>query len=487
MVAPALAPHGGIVVTLMPALRQRLLSIVGDDGFFDDEVHRRVYESDAYAFDAGTPDAVVLPRSATEVRRVVKACIEAGVSFAPRGSGTGLSAGCVAGEGSIQIGMARMRRILSVDPLGRQAVVEAGVINQELSDEVGRHGLEFAPDPSSQVACTIGGNFAENAGGPHTLKYGVTLPHILAIKLVDPRGELVEVGSTAAGAPGPDLLAFHCGAEGTTGLAVELTVRLMPVPAARRTFLAHFASLSDAAQAVREVVHTGAVPAAMELVDRVMLDALEKAFDLVVTAQAKAVLILEVDGEPDAVEREARVVSAACQRAGAIGLEQSRTEEDRARLWRARKHAFGAVGRISPDYATQDGVVPREAVPAIVDTIQEVARTYDLTIGTVLHAGDGNIHPAILYDRRDPDLVERALAASRDILHRCIELGGSPTGEHGIGLEKREYLEVLFGPAEIECMRELRRAFDPDLRSNPGKVLPGGSGCGESRIARGGA
>jgi len=472
---------------VMPAFRQRLRSIVGDTGFFDDEAHRRVYEADAYAFDAGTPDAVVLPRSAEEVRWVVKACIEAGVSFAPRGSGTGLSAGCVAGEGSIQIGLARMRRIISVDPLGRRAVIEAGVINQELSDEVARHALEFAPDPSSQVACTIGGNFAENAGGPHTLKYGVTLPHIIAAKLVDPRGELVEVRSTAAGVQGPDLLAFHCGAEGTTGLAVELTVLLTPIPAARRTFLALFASLRDAAQAVRVIVRTGAVPAAMELIDRVMLDALEEAFELVVPAQAKAVLILEVDGEKDTVELEAGVVAEACQRAGAVGLEHSRTEEDRARLWRARKHAFGAVGRISPDYATQDGVVPREAVPAIVQTIEDVARAHGLTIGTVLHAGDGNIHPAILYDRRDPDLVERALAASRDILHRCIELGGSPTGEHGIGLEKREYLEALFGPAEIECMRELRVAFDPDLRSNPGKVLPGGSGCGEARVARGGA
>lgn len=471
-------------MTLMPALRQRLRSIVGEDGFFDDEIHRHVYEADAYAFDAGLPDAVVLPRGSEEVQRVVRACIEAGVSFSPRGSGTGLSAGCVAGEGSIQIGMARMRRILRVDPLARRAVVEAGVINQELSDEVARHGLEFAPDPSSQVSCTIGGNFAENAGGPHTLKYGVTLPHILAARMVDPHGNLVDVASPATGGPGPDLLAFHCGAEGTTGLAVELTVRLSPVPAARRTSLALFSSLSDAARAVREIVRTGAVPAAMELVDRVMLDALEEAFDLRVPAEAAAVLILEVDGEPDVVEREAEVVAKACHRSGALRLEQARNEEDRARLWRARKHAFGAVGRISPDYATQDGVVPREAVPAIVQTIEDVARAHDLTIGTVLHAGDGNIHPAILYDRRDPDLVRRALAASSDILHRCIELGGSPTGEHGVGLEKREYLRAMFGGAEIECMRELRTALDPDHRSNPDKVLPTGAGCGEARLGR---
>lgn len=473
-------------MTLMPAFRQRLRSIVGDEGFFDDVVHRRVYESDAYAFDAGLPDAVVLPRSAVEVQRVVKACIEAQVSFSPRGSGTGLSAGCVAGEGSIQIGTARMRRIVTVDPLARQAVVEAGVINQELTEEVARYGLEFAPDPSSQIACTVGGNFAENAGGPHTLKYGVTLPHVLAVKMVDPHGELVEVRSTAAGAPGPDLLAFHCGAEGTTGLVVELTVRLSPVPPARRTFLALFSRLSDAAGAVREIVRTGAVPAAMELVDRVMLDALEQAFDFVVAKDAAAVLILEVDGEADTVELEAEVVAAACHRAGAIGLEHSRTDEDRVRLWRARKHAFGAVGRISPDYATQDGVVPREAVPEIVETIERVAREYGLTIGTVLHAGDGNIHPAILYDRRDADLVRRAFDASRDILHRCIELGGSPTGEHGIGLEKREYLLELFGEPDLELMHELRTALDPDHRSNPGKVLPAGSGCGEARAPGGG-
>jgi glycolate oxidase len=465
----------------MPALRKRLLSIVGDDGFFDDPVHRHVYEADAYAFDAGAPDAVVLPRSAEEVQRVVRCCIESGISFAPRGSGTGLSAGCVAGEGSIQIGLARMRRIFRVDPLARRAVVEAGVINQELSDEVARHGLEFAPDPSSQIACTVGGNFAENAGGPHTLKYGVTFPHVLAARIVDPHGRIVELGSTTSGIHGPELLALHCGAEGTTGIVAELTVRLTPVPAARRTFLALFRSLGEAAEAVRKVVLTGAVPAAMELVDRIMLDAVEQAFGFAVPKEAAAVLILEVDGERDTVNRESTIVAEACDRAGAFRIEHAESEEERRRLWRARKHAFGAVGRLAPDYATQDGVVPRAAVPEIVRTIEEASRVHDLRIGTVVHAGDGNIHPAILYDRRDPALVERAFAASADILRRCIELGGTPTGEHGIGLEKRDYLPELFGPGEMELMAELRDALDPDHRANPGKVLPSGSGCGEAR------
>ena len=302
------------------------------------------------------------------------------------------------------------------------------------------------------------------------------------MKLVDAHGQIVDVESPTTGANGPDLLALHCGAEGTTGLVVELTVRLTPIPAERRTFLALFTSLTDAAEAVRKVVRTGAVPAAMELVDRIMLDAVEEAFGLSVAKEAAAVLILEVDGEADTVERESGLIEDACRSAGAIGLEHAQTEEDRARLWRARKHAFGALGRLAPDYATQDGVVPRVAVPAIVRTIENVAARYGLTIGTVLHAGDGNIHPAILYDRRDPKLVEKALSASREILHRCIELGGSPTGEHGIGLEKRDYLPQLFGPGEMALMRELREGLDPDHRCNPGKVLPTGSGCGEARL-----
>ena len=468
-------------MSLMPALRHRLMSIVGEDGFFEDEVHRHVYEADAYAFNAAPPAAIILPRSAREVQRVVQACVQAGVGFAPRGSGTGLSAGCVAGEGSVQIGLARMRRILRVDPLARCAVVEAGVINQELSDEVARHGLEFAPDPSSQIACTVGGNFAENAGGPHTLKYGVTRPHVLAAKMIGPRGEYVELSSAEVGVAGPDLLAMHCGAEGTTGLVVVLTLRLTPRPARRRTFLALFRTLDDAADAVRRVVLTGAVPAAMELVDRVILDALEEAFDFSVSREAGAVLILEVDGEEDEVEREATLVETACRDAGAIELEYARSTADRERLWRARKHAFGAVGRLSPDYATQDGVVPRAAVPAIVRTIQDTADRHSLTIGLVLHAGDGNIHPAILYDRRDPELVDRVLRASKEILRRCIELGGTPTGEHGIGLEKRDFLPWLFSPDEMDLMTELRGALDRTGLCNPGKVLPSGGGCGESR------
>jgi glycolate oxidase len=469
-------------MTLELAFRHRLKSIVGDDGVFDDVVHRKVYSADAYPLKSAVPDAVVLPRNARQVQRVIFACRDAQIAFVARGAATGLSGGCVAGEGMIQIGFSRMRRILSVDPLARLAVIEPGVVNQELSDEVARHGLEFAPDPSSQIACTVGGNFAENAGGPHTLKYGVTLGHVVAAKMLDPAGGFVELRSTTAGAPGPDLLALHCGAEGTTGLVVELTVRLTPAPARRRTLLAIFADLDSAADAVTRIVRAGAVPAAMELVDRVMLDAVEEAFDLGVPSAAGAVLILEVDGEADAVAREARLVERACRQAGVLELEHARSAEDRARLWRARKHAFGAVGRLAPDYATQDGVVPRAAIPAIVRAVRDAAVRHQLRIGLVLHAGDGNIHPAILYDRRQPGQVERALGASADILGRCIELGGTPTGEHGIGWEKREFMSRLFSPTEIELMHEIRNAFDPQHACNPGKVLPEGGGCGEARI-----
>lgn len=466
---------------LTPALRRALVAVCGEDGVFDDATHRRVYEGDAYAFDAVPPAAVVLPRTQDEVREVVRRCVEHGVAFAPRGAGTGLSGGCLALRGGVQIGMARLRRILEIDPLDRCARVEAGVVNAELDAASAVHGLGFAPDPSSQIACTVGGNFAENAGGPHTLKYGVTLPHVLGARIVTPEGEWLRLGGRHAAGPGIDLLALQCGAEGTLGIVTELTVRLSPRPRAVRTFLAVFESIGEAARTVSELVRRGTVPAAMELIDRVMLDALEQAFGLGLPTDAGAVLLIEVDGEADVVQADAHAVRDVCAQQNAREVREAVDAEERSMLWRARKHAFGAVGRISPDYATQDVVVPRAAIPAIVDFIGETARHWQLTIGTVIHAGDGNLHPAVLYDRADPELVRRALGAVGDIVARCLELGGSPTGEHGIGLEKRHTLPALFGPADLDAMRAVRRVLDPYDLCNPDKVLPAPAGCGETR------
>lgn len=465
------------------SLRRALVAVCGDDAVFDDPTHRRVYEGDAYAFDAVPPAAVVLPHTQEQVREVVRRCVEHGVPFAPRGAGTGLSGGCLALRGGVQIGLARLRRILEIDPLERLARVEAGAVNLELDQACAAHGLGFAPDPSSQIACTVGGNFAENAGGPHTLKYGVTLPHVLGARVVTPDGEWLELGGESAAGPGIDLLALQCGAEGTLGIVTELTVRLVPRARALRTFLALFETLGDAARTVSELVRRGTVPAAMELIDRIMLDAVEEAFGLGLPRDVGAVLIIEVDGEPDTVEHDAHSVRTVCAMHHARELREAASVAERTALWRARKHAFGAVGRLSPDYATQDVVVPRARIPEIVAFIADTAERWQLTIGTVIHAGDGNLHPAVLYDRADPELVRRALGAVGDIVARCLELGGSPTGEHGIGLEKRHTLPALFGPADLDLMRAMRRALDPHDVCNPDKVLPAPAGCGESRIS----
>lgn len=462
----------------LSALLDELRRSLGDDAVFADRIHRRAYEADAYAFDAVPPGAVVLPRSSEEAGRVVDACLRHGVPWAPRGAGTGLSGGCLS-AGGVQIGTARLRRILDVDPLDRLARVEAGVVNLELNERLAPHGLCFAPDPSSQAASTVGGNFAENAGGPHTLKVGVTRPHVRQLRMISPEGDRLVLD--ADGCLEPDLLALQCGAEGTLGLVTELTLSLEAVAPARQTLLVVFDSAGGAAHAVAEVIARGVVPAAMEMIDRVMLRAVEEAFHFGFPVDAGAVLVMEMQGSETSAAEETRTVRSICEKAGAREIRQAADEEERARLWKARKHAFGAVGRLAPRYATQDGVVPRAAVPEIVSHIAEVARRRELTIGVVLHAGDGNIHPAILYDERDPEMVERALAAAGDILDRCIELGGSPTGEHGVGLEKRDFLGRMLGPVELEAMHAVRAAHDPRSLSNPDKILPTGGGCGEAR------
>jgi glycolate oxidase len=463
--------------------RRELADICGEDGVLDDPTHRRAYDRDGYALDAIACDAVVLPRTAQQVLAVVRWCRRHRVPYAARGAGTGLSGGCLTPSGGVQIGLARLRRILEIDPVDRIAVVEPGVVNAQLSRAAAAHGLLFAPDPSSQAACTIGGNFAENSGGPHTLKVGVTLPHVLGATVVSPDGDLVKLGGRSLPGPGVDLLALSVGGEGTLGIAVDLTVRLSPRPSAVATFLAVFETLDDAARTVSGLVARAIVPAAMELIDKVMLQAVEAAFSFGFPLDAGAVLIVEIDGARADLDHERGVVREVCREHAARELREARDEDERALLWKARKHAFGAIGRMAPNYATQDGVVPRGRVPDVVRAIGEAARRHGVTIGTVIHAGDGNIHPCILFDERDSGQVDAALAAAGEILVECIDMEGTPTGEHGIGMEKREFLSLLFGPQDLAAMADLRRAFDPAGLCNPGKVLPGSGGCPELRVA----
>ncbi len=463
--------------------KRQLAAIVGKDGVLDDPTHRRVYDGDAYTLDRFTPDAIVLPRTKEQVAKIVRWCNENRIPFAPRGAGTGLSGGCLTIQGGLQIGLARMSSVLEVDPLQRLARVQPGVVNLELGKLVAAHGLTFAPDPSSQAACTLGGNFAGNSGGPHCLKYGVTLPHVLGATVVTPEGEFLKVGGTHDPGPGVDLLGLLVGSEGTAGLAVELTVRLTPLAPAVRTLLAVFSTIADAARSVSRIVARGIVPAAMELIDAVMIRALEAAFHLGFPQGAGAVLLIEIDGPAEDLPEQEETIGEICRQCACQELNVARDESERALLWRARKNAFGAVGRISPNYATQDGVVPRAMVPSICEFIADTARRHELTVGVVLHAGDGNIHPAILYDRRDPDSVERALMAGGEILKACIDMGGSPTGEHGVGLEKREFLPLIFSEDEMDAQRQIRDALDQTGLCNPLKVLPTGAGCVELRVA----
>jgi len=471
-------------VALPPELRRELLAILGEDGFFDDPVHRKVYDSDAYPHDRHRPDAIALPRTRQEVIELVRCCRRHDIPIAPRGAGTGLSGGAVPLEGGVQVGLARMRKILEIDSFQRLARVEPGVVNLELSRAAAGCGLHFAPDPSSQVACTLGGNFAGNSGGPHCLKYGVTLPHVLGAEIVTPEGDLLRLGGDHDAGEGADLLGLYIGSEGTGGIVVELTLRLVPLAPAVATFLVVFETIHDAATAVSRLVARGIVPAALELIDQMMMRAVEDAFGFGFPVDAGAVLIIEIDGPHEAMPVEGRRIEETCRQCGCRQFRTARDEEERAQLWKARKHAFGAVGRISPNFATQDGVVPRSELPRICEFLQEAGERHGVTVGVVLHAGDGNLHPVLLYDERDEDSVRRALAASRAIIAECVRLGGSPTGEHGIGLEKREFLPLVFGPWEMQLQGQLREALDPTGLCNPGKVLPSG-GCGEiGRAAR---
>ena len=404
------------------------------------------------------------------------------VPWVGRGAGTGLSGGALAREGGLMLVFSRMNKILEIDYENQRAVVQPGVVNLDLTLAVEHAGLYFAPDPSSQKACTIGGNVAENAGGPHTLAYGVTTNHVTGLELVLPDGTVVRVGGKTAETPGYDLTGLMVGSEGTLAIVTEITVKLSRLPEAVKTLLAVYETVDDATETVVEITARAITPAACEMLDGWTLRAVEEFVHAGFPMDSAAVLLIEVEGLREAVEWQAEEVSAVCREHHAREVRVAKDDRERELLWKGRKNAFGAVGRLSPSYYVQDGVIPRTKLPATLRRIDEIGRKYGFQIGNIFHAGDGNLHPIILFDQRDVEQFERAVAAANEIMQWCIDQGGVLPGEHGVGMEKNELMPLLFSEADLDLMRRVRAAFNPSGRLNPGKVFPFGKGCGEVRV-----
>jgi glycolate oxidase len=437
-----------------------------------------VYEFDG-TIEKGLPYAVVFPADTEEVAGVVRVCRRLGVTVTPRGAGTGLSGGAVAARRGVVVGTARMRRILEIDEVNRLAVVEPGLPNIQLSEAAAEHGLFYAPDPSSQKACTIGGNIAENAGGPHCLALGVTTNHVLGIEVVTADGDVVWLGGRVQEGLGYDLRGAFIGSEGTLGIATKVVVRLLPVPDTIVTLLAIFDGVEDACGTVSSIIAAGMVPAAMEMIDRVTLQAAEAGLQCGYPPDAGAVLLVELDGIPDVVEAQVGAARAACLEHGAIEVRMAREQKERELLWKGRKGAIGALGRIAPNYYILDGVVPRSKLVDVMGKVAEIGERYGFPVANVFHAGDGNLHPNLLFDDRVPGTRERVLEAGAEIMRACIDAGGSLTGEHGVGFEKQRFMPWLYNEADLENMGRIRPVFGNDGDFNPCKILPEGAGCGE--------
>ena len=449
-----------------------------------------VYEYDG-SVDRGLPLAVVFPDSTQQVSQVMGLAHGAGAPVVPRGAGTGLSGGAIAREGGIQIALTRMRSILEVNVADRIAVVEPGLVNLDLSNATAKFGLYFAPDPSSQKACTIGGNVAENAGGPHCLRYGVTTNHVMALELVLEDGAIAWIGEGFRGRPGYDLVGAFVGSEGMMGVVTKVVVRLLPRPEAVRTLLAVFPDMDQASVAVSRIIGSGMVPTAIEMMDNLIIKAVETAMKFGYPQDAGAILLIEVDGLAEEADEAARSVEEICRTEGAKEVRVASEAEERERLWAGRKGALGALGALAPNYYLVDGVVPRTSLLDVLRRVGEISSRSGFPIANVFHAGDGNLHPCILFDERQPGHTARVLEAGGEILEACVQAGGTLTGEHGVGLEKKEYMPLIFTNADMEAMLRLKRAFAPQGLLNPGKVFPGGPSCGEmpqnAAIGRAGA
>ena len=432
------------------------------------------YETDGLTAFRSEPLAVVLPDTHEEVIETVRLCHKAGVPFMARGSGTSLSGGSMPVQDGVVITLNRLNRILKLDPENRYAVVEAGTINLRVSQAAAPHGLYYAPDPSSQQICTIGGNLAFNSGGAHCLKYGMTANHVLGIKAVLADGELVELGGNSAETVGPDAAGFFCGNEGLFGVALEVTLRLTPKPQRYCTLLAAYDSLGKAGDAVSAVVDSGMLPGALEIMDKLAIKAAQAAVNAGYPEEAEALLIVELEGETEAVEEEFKQLLALIEKTGAYETRVAENEAERLTIWKGRKSAFSAVGRLSPDYLVQDGVVPRSRLGEALIKIQNYSKEYGLEVANVFHAGDGNLHPLIMFNGKEDGGLERAEKLAGEILNMCVDMGGSITGEHGVGVEKRKYMPKMFSDIDIECMKRVRRSIDPKEISNRGKMFPGG-------------
>ena len=458
---------------LPPVLANELLELVGEEGLITDPSRLLAYESDALTAYRFPPRGVVLPRDTAEASAVVGAFSRREIPIVPRGAGTGLSGGALATPGAVLVGTSRMDRILELDPAGRIARVQAGVVNADLTAAARPHGLHFPPDPSSESACTLGGNVAENSGGPHCLKYGVTSRWVTGLTLVLADGRVVELGGWTSDAPGFDLVGLVIGSEGCFGLVTEIEVRLLPIAEGVRTRLAIFDDMESAGTAVTGIIGDGLLPCALEIIDNETIRAVEASvFAAGYPIDAGAALVIEFDGPEIGLDSEAQRAERCCHAAGAREVRRARDEQERIALWKGRKKAYGALGRLAPDILVQDATVPRSRLPAVLRRIGEIGRGHGLRIANSFHAGDGNLHPEILFDRRDPDQVKRVERASREIMRVCVEAGGTITGEHGVGLDKRDYLPLVCGPVELELMAGVKAVFDPGNLCNPGKVLP---------------
>jgi len=459
-------------------LAREIEAIVGPEGLVQQPEQLRVYESDGLTVFRQQPALVALPTTTEQVRDVVRACRRHGVPFVPRGSGTGLSGGALPVEGCVVIALSKMRQILDVDIPNQRVVVQPGVLNLWVTQKVAPHGYYYAPDPSSQQVCSIGGNVAENSGGVHCLKYGFTVNHVLGLTLVTPDGDVVEIGGPAIEAPGYDLTGIVVGSEGMLGVCTEITLRIVRRAEAIRLSLVDFPTIDAAGDAVSEIIGAGIVPAAIEMMDNLAIQATEAATHAGYPLDAGSVLLVELDGHPVEVELQQRIVEKICRQCGAREIRIARDADERALFWKGRKAAFAAMGRLSPHYIVQDGVIPRTTLPQVLREIGELSEQYGLRVANVFHAGDGNLHPLVLYPNESD--YERAEHLAGDILKTCVAHGGSITGEHGVGVEKRPYMSVMFSEADMDTHQMVRCAFNPDNICNPGKVYPTPRLCGEA-------
>jgi len=466
---------------MRPELVRELVHLLGSRGVLSQAEDLLLYEYDGLV-ERSSPQCIVFPTSTREVAEIVRIANRYETPIVGRGAGTGLSGGAIASQGGIVIAFSRMNRILEIDAENQRAVVQPGVVNFDITRAVEHLNLFFAPDPSSQKACTIGGNVSENAGGPHTLAYGVTASHVTGLELVLPDGEIIRVGGKTLEPMGYDLLGLLVGSEGTCALVTEITVRLMRKPEAVKTLLAIYNAVDGATESVVEITTRAITPAACEMLDGWALRTVEAYVHAGYPLDSAAVLLLEVEGLTESVEAQAAQITEACLLHHAREVRVARDERERELLWKGRKNAFGALGRVSPNFYVQDAVIPRTRLPETLRRIDEISHKYGLRIFSIFHAGDGNLHPLILFDRRDADQLQSVVSVAGEIMRHCISVGGALTGEHGVGMEKNELMPLMFTPQDLDLMRRVREAFNPLGRLNPGKVLPLGKACGEIRI-----